>query len=140
MRMPLNLLRGGRHNQLERKCSERNGICRDPVRHFPLAGGHCQKKWEREAYRKRKLAQLRRQLADYFARKKVTRVYLIGSIIRPGAFDETSDIDIAVLGLKEDYLRVSSELEALAEHELDLIELERCRFAAEVEKEGLRII
>ncbi|MEW6540418.1 MAG: nucleotidyltransferase domain-containing protein [Bacillota bacterium] len=98
------------------------------------------KNLKREAYRRRKLAQLRRQLADYFARKKVARVYVIGSIVRPGAFDETSDIDIAVLGLKEDYLRVSSELEALVERELDLIELEYCRFAAEVEREGLRII
>lgn len=98
------------------------------------------KNLRREARRRRQLAELRSQLREYFARKKVARVYLTGSIIRPGAFDEDSDIDIAVRGLEDDFFRVSAELEALVGRDLDLIELERCPFAAQVEREGVRII
>lgn len=98
------------------------------------------KNLQRETYRKRKLAELRDQLTRYFAPKKVARVYLIGSILRPEAFNEDSDIDIVVRGLSEDYFRVSAELEGLVGRSLDLIEMERCRFTEYVESEGLRII
>lgn len=93
-----------------------------------------------ETRRKKELAELRGKLRRYFARRKVSRVYLIGSILCPGAFDEQADIDIAVLGLEGNFFRISAELEALVGRDLDLIELEQCRFANEVEREGLRIL
>jgi predicted nucleotidyltransferase len=79
-------------------------------------------------------------LKQYFADKEVTAVYLCGSLLYSDAFDDQSDIDIAVAGLKENYLRVSAELETLLDREIDLIELEQCRFREEIEQEGMRIL
>lgn len=55
----------------------------------------------------------------------VERVYLTGSLIRHGRFHGSSDIDLAVVGLKADrYMRALSEIADLAGREVDLVPLE----------------
>jgi len=56
---------------------------------------------EREATRQALLAEVTSRLSDYFADKRVEEVYLVGSILREGAFYPFSDIDIAVKGYRK---------------------------------------
>lgn len=97
-------------------------------------------KEKREVLRTTVLSNTIHTLQSYFSGKRVLAVYLCGSILRPGAFDEDSDIDIAVAGLQENTLRVSADLEELLNRDIDLIELEHCRFREAIEKEGMKIV
>lgn len=94
---------------------------------------------EREKERLRILSQAIDLLAEFFQGKKVDRIYLTGSLLRPGHFYPFSDVDIAVEGLQEDYWRVLVELEDLLNRTVDLIELEKCRFSEAIKKHGKRI-
>lgn len=60
-------------------------------------------------------------------------------MLNEGQFNEYSDIDIAVEGLQEDYFAVMTELEQLLNRDVDIIELENCRFAALLKKRGLLV-
>ncbi|MGB9857742.1 MAG: nucleotidyltransferase family protein [Dictyoglomaceae bacterium] len=71
--------------------------------------------------------------------KKVEKVYIFDSILEEDMFYDFSDVDIAVEGLKEDYFRVFSDLEDITGRNIDLVELEHCKFREEVYKRGLRI-
>lgn len=93
----------------------------------------------REKKRKKTLADVLGSLKLYFSSKKVSKVYLVGSVLKKGAFYDFSDIDIAVEGLAEDYFRTVSELETLLDNEVDLVELEGHRLRGEIEKWGKRI-
>ncbi|GEM_PF-2538234 len=79
-------------------------------------------------------------LRVYFRDKKVDKVFLTGSILKEGRFHEHSDIDIAVDGLREDYFKTHTDLEDILKREVDLIELERCRFRELILQHGLRIV
>ena len=60
-----------------------------------------------------------------------TEIYIFGSVAN-GRFDENSDIDIAVRGLKDElYFRALGELGMKLSHEIDLLDLddEQDRFA-----------
>lgn len=98
------------------------------------------KKQEKEAKREAKLQQVLEIVAAYFSGRDVSSVYLCGSLLRPDAFDDRSDIDVAVSGLSEEGRRVAAELEELIGREVDLIELENCRFRAQIEREGRRVL
>jgi len=78
-----------------------------------------------------------RILAEEFA---VSRVYLIGSLTRPGYFTPHSDIDLVVEGLSpEKFYQAERRLEDIATIPFDLIdwaELDE-RFAARVRREGV---
>ncbi|MEN3185298.1 MAG: nucleotidyltransferase domain-containing protein [Atribacterota bacterium] len=78
-------------------------------------------------------------LRAYFSRKRVREVYLTGSLLREGKFLPSSDVDVAVLGLQEDYFKTLAELEHLLDRSVDLIELEGCLFRDDIVKRGLRI-
>lgn len=95
---------------------------------------------EREKERKELLERVKKRLEDYFRKRSVKGVYLIGSILKEGGFYGFSDIDIVVEGIGKDYFLISSELEELLGRGLDLIEFERCRFKDTVKKQGLRVI
>ncbi|MDI6889831.1 MAG: nucleotidyltransferase domain-containing protein [Thermodesulfovibrionales bacterium] len=95
---------------------------------------------EREKIRIETLDTLIMKLRDYFTHKKVKGVYIIGSVLKEGAFYDFSDIDIAVDGFSDDYFRVSAELEDLVSREIELIELEKCKFKESIEKYGLRVL
>lgn len=98
------------------------------------------KKRESEDNRKTTLQRVLDIVVTYFSGREVSAVYLCGSLLRPGAFDERSDIDIAVAGLSQESRRVAAELEELLGREVDLIELENCRFRAQIEQEGRRVL
>lgn len=93
----------------------------------------------RESERQRTLAQTVEALRQYFVNKRVRAVYLTGSILREGKFVPFSDIDVAVEGLEEDYLRTLAELEGVLHRQVDLIELEKCSFREQILQRGLRI-
>lgn len=93
----------------------------------------------REQERQEMLCRVRVLLQQYFADKPVKAVYLTGSILREGSFSRWSDIDVAVEGLTEDYLRTIVELENLLNRDVDLIELEKCRFRDAILQRGLKI-
>ena len=96
-------------------------------------------KAKREDTRKALLEHAVSTLVSYFSGKEVQAVYLCGSILNPRAFQDDSDLDIAVCGLQGNMLRIAAELEALLDWEIDLIELEHCRFREKIEQEGMRI-
>ena len=68
-------------------------------------------KEERELKRKKLLKEIIPKLRDYFGDKEVEKVYLFGSILMEDYFYDSSDVDIAVEGLKENYFRIFSDLE-----------------------------
>ena len=95
---------------------------------------------EREKERVDTLKALISTLKDYFKHKNIKKVFIVGSILKEGMFFHFSDIDIAVEGLKEGYFRSLSELEDLLKRDVDIIELESCRFRDLIEKHGIRVI
>lgn len=94
---------------------------------------------EREEARQRLLAQVLEKLPAYFEDTQVEAVYLIGSLLQPDHFYAFSDIDLAVVGLQEDYFSRLVELEELLDRRVDVIEVERCRFREEITTKGLRL-
>jgi predicted nucleotidyltransferase len=68
------------------------------------------------------------------------RVYLIGSLARPGKFHQHSDVDLAVVGLApERYFQALSEMGRLAGREVDLILLEDATadMVSHIKEEGI---
>ena len=96
---------------------------------------------EREQMRQSTLAEVVEAVRGYFRTKTVKAVYLTGSILEEGKFRPHSDIDVAVEGLpEEDYLRTLAELGYLLRREVDLIEIEKCRFRDHILQKGLRVL
>lgn len=95
---------------------------------------------QREAQRQQILADTIEALKKYFRRKRVRKVYLTGSILQEGKYYPFSDLDIAVEGLEEDYWETVVQLEDLLDRNVDLIELELCRFKQEILERGLKIL
>ncbi len=54
-------------------------------------------------------------------------------------FYDFSDIDIAVEGLREDWFQVSAEIEDLLNRDVDIVEMEDCRFKDYIIKHGVKI-
>ena len=105
--------------------------------------------WEKKLVRKQEQEEKLRQdilhytrkvVNNYFADKKVSHVYLAGSLLHAHRFRQHSDIDIAVEGLKDDYFKIKSELEGLLDRDVEIIELEQCRFAKSIRERGERVL
>ena len=94
----------------------------------------------REQERLRVLSGVKDRMAAFFPGKRVKAVYLTGSLLQEGKFYAFSDVDIAVEGLEEDYFSVLAALEDLLDRQVDLIELESCRFGQAIRESGLRIL
>jgi uncharacterized protein len=94
----------------------------------------------REQERLRVLAEVKDRMAAFFPGKRVKAVYLTGSLFQEGKFYGFSDVDIAVEGLEEDYFSTLAALEDLLNRQVDLIELESCRFGQAIRESGLRIL
>lgn len=83
-----------------------------------------------DEYRRQRLAQRARADAEAIAELLVdrfgaTRVYLFGSLTVPGGFRESSDIDLAVEGMRaEQFIRASAEAARTTSFSLDLVPLE----------------
>ncbi len=69
----------------------------------------------------------------------VERAIIFGSIDRPGHFDANSDVDVAVGELRaRDYFTLKSYLEHALCREVDLVEFDRCHFAASIRRTGTK--
>lgn len=67
----------------------------------------------------------------------VEQAIIFGSINRSGHFDANSDVDVAIGELPaRDYFALKSHLENTLCREVDLVELERCHFAAAIRRTG----
>lgn len=97
---------------------------------------------ERERKRQETLERVRRLLKNFFKDKDVGSVYLFGSITIEGRFYDHSDVDVAIDHLPRDMDRweLESMLEELLQREIDLIILEKCRFAQKIKEKGLKIL
>lgn len=81
------------------------------------------------------------ELRKYFNQLNVKSLYITGSLLIPYKFRSQSDIDIAVEGLShEKYFQAIFELGELLPGQVEIIELENCRFADKIIKTGLKII
>ena len=80
------------------------------------------------------------KIAEYLGKKyRVSRVFLFGSVIKDGAFNGKSDLDIAVVGLdKSDFYKALADISQLTEFNIDLKPLEDCSeiFQQRVEEQG----
>lgn len=94
---------------------------------------------QREKRRKLLLNEIVLKIKEFFRDRDVKSVYLFGSLLREGGFYEFSDIDIAVEGLKDDYFEVATEIEHFLDRDVDLVEMEKCRFRDYITKYGLKI-
>jgi uncharacterized protein len=94
---------------------------------------------EREQARLGLLSRATKDLANFFKDKQVEKVYLTGSLLREDGFYAFSDIDLAVEGLQEDYFKLLVALEDLMGRRVDVIELEKCLFREQIERQGVRI-
>ena len=95
------------------------------------------RKWrERERDRRATLARLLDLLAT--APVALSDAIVFGSILRPGAFHDRSDVDVAIPSVAPRcYFELKSHLEDDLCREVDLVELDRCHFAASIARDGL---
>jgi uncharacterized protein len=94
-----------------------------------------------EQERMKQLELLKTILPEYFITTRVQSVYLTGSVTRPHTFGKHSDIDIATLGLpSEMYFKIVGQLTTILGRQVEIIELEQCRFADKIKKTGIKII
>jgi predicted nucleotidyltransferase len=91
----------------------------------------------REALRLETLSQLRAALQEL---APATRVIVFGSVTRPGRFDETSDVDLA-LEDEPDGMSIYQLTSLLAERlgrSVDVVLLPECRFHGKIRRAGER--
>ena len=69
----------------------------------------------------------------------IDEAIIFGSLVHQFSFDAHSDIDLAVHELgPRDYLSLKVYLEGRLRREVDLVELETCRFQSSIVSGGLR--
>lgn len=77
-------------------------------------------------------------LDELTERYDLRRAYIFGSLVQPGRFSASSDVDIAVPKLpSERWLSLSAELSAALGYDVDLVDMRQCRFADKIQREGL---
>ena len=90
-----------------------------------------------EHQRQAVLAQVLQWLEDFGSSYGIHQAYLFGSMIRPGEFKETSDVDIAVEEMNpEEFFSAISFLSTATGREVDLIQLKKCHFADRIRQKG----
>ncbi len=95
-----------------------------------------QERRERECRRQATLG----RLLDLLAASPIAlpSATVFGSILRPGAFGDQSDVDLAIPPVAPRcYFELKSYLEDDLCREVDLVELDRCHFAASIARDGL---
>ena len=96
---------------------------------------------EREKIRREVLREIDEALEILAMRYSWNDLYLFGSIIRTGRFTQSSDIDIAVRGLKKlDYFAFVGDISAILNRSVDVINLEDCHFSDSIVSGGVRWI
>jgi predicted nucleotidyltransferase len=71
----------------------------------------------------------------------VDEIYLFGSILRENMFEERSDIDIAIKGLKNEshFFKIWTQIDIIPNRNVDLLLLEECSFNNLIIKYSLKI-
>ena len=65
--------------------------------------------------------------------------YLFGSVTKPFRFSERSDIDVGFIGLdNRHFFKAMSYLSEEADRDVDIVQLEDCRLAGKIKREGIR--
>lgn len=93
----------------------------------------------RERKRRELLARTISALNKLSSRVKFRGAYIFGSITKPYMFFDSSDVDIAFLGLEEDklFFTVAFLSEEIG-RDVDVIELEKAPFKDKILREGIR--
>ncbi len=100
-----------------------------------------EKREERERERREMLEKALKLVERLSGRYGFRQAVLFGSVLKEGRFCEDSDVDIAVEALPgEHFFALAAELSRTLGREVDLVELETCRFSGKIRKEGLRWI
>ncbi len=94
-------------------------------------------KLNKEKIRQNLIVHVKNALIKYFSDYPGCNVYLTGSIVRPGLFSDSSDIDIAVENFRGSRLDLFMELSELFDIPIDLIIMERCHFSEHIRERGI---
>ena len=99
------------------------------------------KKEERENLRLDVLKKLNYIIGKLYLKVPFNEAYIFGSVTKPYEFSENSDADIGFLGLKDEYFfKAMAFISREINRDVDVIQLERSRFAKKIKKEGVRVI
>lgn len=80
---------------------------------------------EREKLRRETIQNVKRVIPPLAKRYGIARVFLFGSVMKPGRFHERSDVDVAVYGLtNERYFSFMAVLSRTIKRDVDVIQLE----------------
>lgn len=92
----------------------------------------------REQLRRQVLDQLKSLLQSLKGKYCWQELYLFGSIITPGTFTETSDVDVAVSGLEKQALySLTADLSRALGREVDVLILEESPIAERIRHKGI---
>ena len=98
-------------------------------------------KEERENLRLDVLKKLNYIIGRLYIEVPFDEAYIFGSVTKPYEFSENSDADIGFLGLKDEYFfKTMAFISREINRNVDVIQLERSRFAKEIKKEGVKVI
>jgi hypothetical protein len=96
-------------------------------------------KENKEKMRKEVLAHVKSVLNSEFSNSGV-EVYLVGSVIRPYAFNSNSNVDIVLKNFSGDRLDIWTNLEKKIDRDVEIILFEKCEFQEHVLEIGMKII
>jgi len=97
-----------------------------------------EKKESRENLRKELIKQVFKALEELSSDFSFSSAFLFGSITEEYMFSESSDIDIAFEGLRdEDVIPMIAKLSSELEKNVDVVQLENHRFSDKIRKEGI---
>ncbi len=100
-----------------------------------------QKQQEREKERAALLSLTIDVIKSVAPRFSVTAAYITGSLVVPDRFHSHSDIDIAVRGLTDtNYFAFIAQVQELLPRQVEIIELENCRFSEKIIETGLKVL
>lgn len=100
-----------------------------------------QKQEEREKERSALLSLTIDVIKSVAPRFSVRTAYITGSLVVPDRFHSHSDIDIAVKGLTDtNYFAFMAKVQEMLPRQVEIIELENCRFAGKIIETGLNVL
>lgn len=85
------------------------------------------------------LGRVDRTLRDLRSEYGIGEAYVIGSLVPPRRWHQSSDVDVAVGGCSGNVLEVMRELEETTGREVDVVDLDRHPFPDLFRRQGLRI-
>lgn len=95
-----------------------------------------ERRWQRREELRQQVRQRLKEALHQLAPGE--EIFLFGSVTRPHAFHERSDVDIAFIEepKKSSRYGLQAKLEELIHHPVDLVVLSECRFRKKIEREG----